>query len=164
MKKIHFNKSAVFCYAFAIVAKSTISRGKLTDLDKANSTPKACFFVRNTRTPKENTLNVFLSMVGRKGKGSPFAVFLSRRFSTPLRSTAHRGKSDGRFTPNLLDKAFTMFYLFKAVSRLDLRKTQKPFTTFPRYTVKIQAENLKEAQAKVARFFAVLAVVGVQYA
>lgn len=60
-----------------------------------------------------------------------------------------------------------MIYLFKAVSRLDLRKTQKPFTSFPHYTLKVQADSVEQAQARISRLFAVLSVStmaeGVQY-
>ena len=53
-----------------VVAKSTASRGKLK-MSKANtSTPKnnRAFFVCSIRTPKENRLAVFLSMVERSGQ------------------------------------------------------------------------------------------------
>ena len=53
-----------------VVAKSTASRGKLNLLMANTSTPKnnRAFFVCNIRTPQENRLAVFLSMVERSGQ------------------------------------------------------------------------------------------------
>lgn len=70
-----------------------------TYLQLAQSTPKACFFMRNIRTPKEFADFVFidqiyksLSMVACSGKGSPFAVFQLSQFSRPLHVTAKASK------------------------------------------------------------------------
>ena len=54
----------------SVVAKSTASRGKLNLLMANTSTPKnnRAFFVCSIRTPKENRLAVFLSMVERSGQ------------------------------------------------------------------------------------------------
>lgn len=84
MKKIHFNKSAVFCYAFAIVAKSTISRGKLNKLAKANnSTPfNRAFFIRDFRTPQKSGVCRLFSMVGRNRHAFSVAGY-------PLRPVFH---------------------------------------------------------------------------
>lgn len=90
--------------------KEIAEPGNSFNLVKANSTPNRAFFVRNFRTPKENNqLKIqqvaFLSMVERNGKGSPFAVCLTRRFSSPLRSTAQILESlGGRLSKNLLVK------------------------------------------------------------
>ena len=53
-----------------VVAKSTASREKLNLLMANTSTPKnnRAFFVRSIRTPQENRLAVFLSMVGYSGR------------------------------------------------------------------------------------------------
>ncbi|MGY6773444.1 hypothetical protein [Gallibacterium sp. ZY190522] len=51
-----------------------------------------------------------------------------------------------------------MLYLFKAVSRSDLRNTKKHFSAFPRYTVRINADSIKQATAQVAPFFVILEV------
>ena len=52
-----------------VVAKSTASRGKLNLLMANTSTPNdRAFFVCCTRTPQENRLAVFLSMVGYSGR------------------------------------------------------------------------------------------------
>ncbi|MFQ1014520.1 ash family protein [Avibacterium paragallinarum] len=64
---------AYTCHAFA---KSKASRGKLNKLQLANSTPlNRAFFVRIFRTPKENALGVFLSMVERNRKGLALCRF-----------------------------------------------------------------------------------------
>lgn len=60
-------------YAKCVTAKS-VAEPRNSNLYKANSTPKACFFIRSTRTPKENTFpnfreRTFLSMVACNGKG-----------------------------------------------------------------------------------------------
>ena len=54
----------------SVVAKSTASRGKLNLLMANTSTPKnnRAFFVCSIRTPQENRLAVFLSMVERSGQ------------------------------------------------------------------------------------------------
>lgn len=52
-----------------------------------------------------------------------------------------------------------MIYLFKAISRLDLRNTSKPISSFPCYTVRIKADSLEQAKAIVCPFFAVKEVV-----
>lgn len=78
--------------------KTTAEPRNSTYLQLAQSTPKACFFMRNIRTPKEYAdfvlhLNpIILSMVACSGKGSPFAVFQLSRFSRPLHVTAKASK------------------------------------------------------------------------
>lgn len=76
-------KSAIFCNA---QAKSCAEPANSNDLHMANSTPKACFFIRSTRTPKERPERH--SMVACSGKGSPFAVFHMSQFCSPLHVTA----------------------------------------------------------------------------
>lgn len=51
-----------------------------------------------------------------------------------------------------------MIYRFKAISRFDLRRTSQPISSFPRYIVKINADTLDQAKAKVSPFFVVLEV------
>ncbi|HDV7284868.1 TPA: ash family protein [Mannheimia haemolytica] len=175
-KLSHFHKllnSVILGYYAHAVAKSAAEPGNSNDLHMANSTPKACFFIRSTRTPKETTrlkiqLSEFLSMVACNGKGSPFAVFHMSQFSSPLHVTAQTLESLAVASQYSHMELSAMIYLFKAVSRLDLRKTQKPFTSFPHYTLKVKADSVEQAQAKISRLFAVLSVStmaeGVQYA
>ena len=79
--------------------KTIAEPGNSTYLHTAQSTPKACFFMRNIRTPKEFADFVFihqiyksLSMVACSGKGSPFAANRMWQFSRPLHVTAKASK------------------------------------------------------------------------
>ncbi|WP_209026249.1 ash family protein [Mannheimia haemolytica] len=179
--------SVILSYYAHAVAKSTAEPGNSNNLYLANkSTPfNRAIFVCSTRTPKERLetlrgsecpyelgMSVFghtqiLSMVACNGKGSPFAVFQVSQFSSPLHATAQTLESLAVAPQNLYLELSAMIYLFKAVSRLDLRKTQKPFTSFPHYTLKVKADSVEQAQAKISRLFAVLSVStvaeGVQY-
>lgn len=127
--------------------KEIAEPGNSFNLSKANSTPNRAFFVRNFRTPKENNqLKIelvaflqnelgmpktghtqFLSMVERNGKGSPFAVFLLKRFSSPLRSTAQTLESlSGRLSKNLLSKD-TMNKPTQTINGIIAKLTAFPF-------------------------------------
>ncbi|AWP54344.1 hypothetical protein BV006_01652 [Haemophilus influenzae] len=84
----------------------------------AQSTPKACFFMRNIRTPKEFADFVFihqiyksLSMVACSGKGSPFAVVHKSQFSRPLHVTAKAWKLSA-VTLKKLSCGVTQMYQF----------------------------------------------------
>lgn len=171
-------KSAILGYYALAVAKSAVEPENSNNQTLADSsTPlNRAFFVRGTRTPKEHLetlrgseclyelgMSVFghtqiLSMVACSGKGSPFAVFQSSQFLSPLHVTAQTLRSLAVAPQNLTLELSAMIYLFKAVSRLDLRKTQKPFTSFPHYTLKVKADSVEQAQAKISRLFAVLSV------
>ena len=73
-----------------VVAKSTASRGKLNLLMANTSTPNdRAFFVCCTRTPQENRLAVFLSMVGYSGRYFTDCLPLTTAFHTavPYRQT-----------------------------------------------------------------------------
>ena len=68
----HFTSGQIFNKFHSVVAKSTTEPENSNDLQLANtSTPfyYRAFFVRSTRTPKENALSVVLSMVACNGKG-----------------------------------------------------------------------------------------------
>lgn len=93
-------QSAVNFGIISLQSQKTIAEPRnSTYLLVAQSTPKACFFMRNIRTPKEFADFVFidqiyksLSMVACSGKGSPFAVFHKSQFSRPLHVTAKASK------------------------------------------------------------------------
>ena len=79
--------------------KTIAEPGNSTYLHTAQSTPKACFFMRNIRTPKEfadfvliHQIYKSLSMVACSGKGSPFAANRMWQFSRPLHVTAKAWK------------------------------------------------------------------------
>ena len=75
----------------SVVAKPTASRGKLNLLMANTSTPKnnRAFFVCCIRTPQENRLAVFLSMVGYSGRYFTDCLPLTTAFHTavPYRQT-----------------------------------------------------------------------------
>lgn len=93
-------QSAVKFGIISLQSKKTIAEPRnSTYLHTAQSTPKACFFMRNIRTPKEFADFVFihqiyksLSMVACSGKGSPFAANRMWQFSRPLHVTAKASK------------------------------------------------------------------------
>lgn len=163
----HFTSGQFFNKFHSVVAKSTTEPGNSNDLQLANtSTPfyYRAFFVRSTRTPKENTApknreSEFLSMVACNGKGSPFAVFQLSQFSSPLHVTAQTLESLAVALQVLQLELSAMIYLFKAVSRRDLRNTSKPIHAFPCYTLRIKAESLEQAKSIVCPLFAVMGVV-----
>lgn len=119
----------------------------------------ACFFMRSTNTPKERLKMACSSMVACYGKGFALCCVPQVAVSQPVT----------RYRPSLRTFAVTsrklftcgvnaMLYLFKAVSRSDLRNTKKHFSLFPRYTVRINADSIKQATAQVAPFFVILEV------
>lgn len=149
-------------YSVHVVAKSITEPENSNDLQLANtSTPfyYRAFFVRSTRTPKERLER--LSMVACNGKGSPFAVFQLSQFLSPLHVTAQTLRSLAVALQKLQLELSAMIYLFKAVSRRDLRNTTKPIHAFPCYTLRIKAESLEQAKSIVCPLFAVM---GVAYA
>ena len=147
-------KPAYTCHAFA---KSKASRDKL-NIHKANSTPTRAFFVRRFHTPKENRLAVILSMMACSRQ----SLRLAGLPCVPVCHPATRYRQSVTSLAIALNQSTqglsAMIYQFKAVSRFDLRNTQKPFSLFPRYTLKINAETLSQAVAKVSPFFVVLNV------
>ncbi|WP_294085499.1 ash family protein, partial [uncultured Actinobacillus sp.] len=118
----HFTSGQIFNKFHNVIAKSITEPGNSNDLQLANtSTPfyYRAFFVRSTRTPKERLER--LSMVACNGKGSPFAVFQLSQFSSPLHVTAQTLESLAVALQKLQLELLAMIYLFKAVSRRDLR-------------------------------------------
>ncbi|WGE49198.1 ash family protein [Actinobacillus equuli] len=166
-KKNYFTSLANKVYAILAFAKSEAERGNSNNLHTANitSTPKnRAIFVCGLNTPKENNqskngLVTFLSMVAFSGQRLIVGCI-------PYVAVFHPAK---RYRQTVESKAIVfnvfhtelsaMIYLFKAVSRLDLRNTSKPISSFPCYTVRIKANSLEQAKAKVCPFFAVKEVV-----
>ncbi|MCK3655003.1 hypothetical protein A4G19_04260 [Pasteurellaceae bacterium Macca] len=124
-----------FCTA---VAKSVAEPGNSNDLQLANSTPKACFFIRSTRTPQERPERQ--SMVACSGKGSPFAVFQLSQFSSPLHVTAQ-----------ILENLAVTFNQLQ----LELRKMLYTYLTRQgekRLNITFYARNFTEAKSKLQAF------------
>ncbi|HHF6328761.1 TPA: host cell division inhibitor Icd-like protein [Haemophilus influenzae] len=114
-----------------------------TYLQLAQSTPKACFFMRNIRTPKEFADFVFidqiyksLSMVACSGKGSPFAVFQLSQFSRPLHVTA---------------KASKLYAVTLKCLQLELRKMYQfifALIRAPQIKIRLLADNEQQARSR----------------
>lgn len=104
-------------YSVHVVAKSTTEPQNSNDLYLANSTPQACFFIRSTRTPKENTApknreSGFLSMVACNGKGFALCCVPSIAVSEPVtRYRPNPQKFSGSLHKSYLELS-KMFYTF----------------------------------------------------
>ncbi|MEG9489622.1 ash family protein [Mannheimia indoligenes] len=136
-------KSAILGYYALAVAKSAAEPGNSNDLYLADSsTPlNRAFFVRGTRTPKENHFpkfgeSEFLSMVACNGKGSPFAVFQVSQFSSPLHVTAQTLESLAVAPQNLYLELSAMIYKFLLLGSQRLKIT-------------VHANNKAEALSRV---------------
>lgn len=142
-----------------VLAKSKTEPRNSNHLSVANSTPQACFFIRSIHTPKERLEALSgserLSMVACSGKGFALCCIpLIAVFEPVIRYRPNPRK----FSDSLLNHSVelsTMIYLFKAVSRVDLRNTSKPLSALPNYILRIQADTLEQAKAKVCPLFAV---------
>ena len=166
MKKFHvysstdenFNKpqalqSAVSFGMIALQSQKTIAEPRNSIyLHTAHSTPKACFFMRNIRTPKEfadfvfiHQIYKFLSMVACSGKGSPFAANRMWQFSRPLHVTAKASKLSAVTLKCLHTELLAMIYLFNAIKRTDL--------TNHIVKIRINADTEQEARKPLAREF-----------
>ncbi|MCK9139800.1 host cell division inhibitor Icd-like protein [Haemophilus influenzae] len=114
-----------------------------TYLQLAHSTPKACFFMRNIRTPKEFADFVFihqiyksLSMVACSGKGSPFAVFQLSQFLRPLHVTA---------------KASELYAVTLKCLQLELRKMYQfifALSRAPQIKIRLLADTEQQARSR----------------
>lgn len=177
MKKFHvyssidenFNKpqalqSAVNFGMIPLQSQKTIAEPRnSTYLQLAHSTPEACFFMRNIRTPKEfadfvfiHQIYKFLSMVACSGKGSPFAVFQLSQFSRPLHVTAKASKLSAVALKCLQLELLAMIYLFNAIKRTDFNNTELNIYTFPKSIIRVQAESLEQAKGLLSRDYFVI--------
>lgn len=133
---------ALIGYPVLVVAKSTAERQNSNNLYLANSsTPLTrAFFVRSLRTPQERLelqeSPECLSMVGRNGKGSPFAVFQVSQFLTPLRSTAQTVRSLAVVPKNFYLELSKMLFKFLLLGE-------------KRLTVRIRAKSETEARQRL---------------
>lgn len=165
-------------YSCAVVAKSTAERQNSNNLQLANNSAPCAFFIRGLHTPKESAvkfdcisstyemtrskfgLSEFLSMVACNGKGFALCCVPIVAVSDPVTRYRPKASELQAVTSSTLQLELSaMIYLFKAVNRSDLRNTAKHYSTFPKYTVRITADTLAQARAKVAPFFVVLGVV-----
>lgn len=137
-------QSAVKFGIISLQSQKTIAEPRnSTYLQLAQSTPKACFFMRNIRTPKEFADFVFidqiyksLSMVACSGKGSPFAVFQLSQFSRPLHVTA---------------KASKLYAVTLKCLQLELRKMYQfifALIRAPQIKIRLLADNEQQARSR----------------
>lgn len=137
-------QSAVKFGIIFLQSKKTIAEpANSTYLQLAQSTPKACFFMRNIRTPKEFADFVFihqiyksLSMVACSGKGSPFAVFQLSQFCRPLHVTA---------------KACKLYAVTLKCLQLELRKMHQfifALSRAPQIKIRLLADNEQQARSR----------------
>ena len=128
----------------SLQSKKTIAEpGNSTYLHTAQSTPKACFFMRNIRAPKEFADFVFihqiyksLSMVACSGKGSPFAANRMWQFSRPLHVTA---------------KAWKLYAVTLKCLHTELRKMYQfifALIRAPQIKIRLLADNEQQARSR----------------
>ena len=137
-------QSAVKFGIISLQSQKTIAEPQnSTYLQLAQSTPKACFFMRNIRTPKEFADFVFihqiyksLSMVACSGKGSPFAVFQLSQFLRPLHVTA---------------KASELYAVTLKCLQLELRKMYQfifALIRAPQIKIRLLADTEQQARSR----------------
>ena len=137
-------QSAVkFGIIFVQSQKTIAEPGNSTYLHTAQSTPKACFFMRNIRTPKEFADFVFihqiyksLSMVACSGKGSPFAANRMWQFSRPLHVTAKAWKLSAVTLKCLHTELRKMYQFIFALIRA------------PQIKIRLLADNEQQARSR----------------
>lgn len=172
--QLNFTSISKLSYFVSALAKSKAEPRNSNNEQVAHNTPlNACFFMRSIRAPKIQLTPMvevakqhlaaqtkqLTSMVTCSGKGFALCcVPLVAVFEPVTRYRPKASKLLAVTSKNLTSGVTTMLYRFKAVSRLDLRQTNKPISSFPRYTVRINAGNIKQATAKVSPFFVILEV------
>lgn len=147
VQKNRLQQFAFFGYSDFVVAKST-AEPRNSNLYKANSTPKACFFIRSTRTPKER-LELLesperQSMVACNRKGFALCCIPCIAVFEPI--TRYRQSLERKAVALInqiqgLSKMTT--YLFAGIVRTDLSNKI--------HTLRIEANSLLEAKSKLAK-------------
>ncbi|MGX2950572.1 host cell division inhibitor Icd-like protein [Ursidibacter sp. B-7004-1] len=151
MRKISFTsgrKSANFSH---VVAKSTTEPGNSNDLYVANSsTPilQRAFFVRSTRTPKENAISVLLSMVAFNGKGFALCCFPRMTVFQPVKRYRQTLESKAIATKVFYVEKIAMIYKFLCLNRT------KP--TYNQETIYIEADSEENARFKLTADYRLL--------
>ncbi|KAA6209775.1 ash family protein [Avibacterium paragallinarum] len=153
-----FTKCGDFFSIFTATANSVAEPGNSNNISVADKcTPlNACFFMRSTNTPQERPER--LSMVTCYGKGFALCCVPLIAVFQPVTRYRQSLETFAVTSQHLFSGVTAMLYLFKAVSRSDLRNTKKHFSLFPRYTVRINADSIKQATAQVAPYFVILEV------
>ncbi|HHF3475747.1 TPA: host cell division inhibitor Icd-like protein [Haemophilus influenzae] len=114
-----------------------------TYLHTAQSTPKACFFMRNIRTPKnklrilfQHLSTIYSSMVACSGKGSPFAANRMWQFCRPLHVTAKACKLSAVTLKCLHTELRKMYQFIFALIRA------------PQIKIRLLADNEQQARSR----------------
>ncbi|MGR3807985.1 host cell division inhibitor Icd-like protein [Pasteurella testudinis] len=138
----HFTTHRTLGYFVPAVAKSA-AEPENSNRYKAHDTPNnACFFMRESRTPKIDPSCDLFSMVACDGKGFALCCFPCVAVSQPV----------ARYRPSLRTSAVTskftqgvtaMIYLFIGINRTD--------TTNQLHRLRLSATNEQQARAKLAR-------------
>ena len=137
-------QSAVKFGIISLQSQKTIAEPQnSTYLQLAQSTPKACFFMRNIRTPQnklrilfQHLSTIYSSMVACSGKGSPFAVFQLSQFLRPLHVTA---------------KASELYAVTLKCLQLELRKMYQfifALIRAPQIKIRLLADNEQQARSR----------------
>ena len=114
-----------------------------TYLHTAQSTPKACFFMRDIRTPQnklrilfQHLSTIYSSMVACSGKGSPFAANRMWQFCRPLHVTA---------------KACKLYAVTLKCLHTELRKMYQfifALIRAPQIKIRLLADNEQQARSR----------------
>lgn len=136
-------QSAVKFGIISLQSKKIAEPGNSTYLHTAQSTPKACFFMRNIRTPKnklrilfQHLSTIYSSMVACSGKGSPFAANRMWQFSRPLHVTA---------------KAWKLYAVTLKCLHTELRKMYQfifALIRAPQIKIRLLADNEQQARSR----------------
>lgn len=152
-RKNHFTKCGQFWHYFHAVFNQTAEPQNSNDKSVANSTSYACFFIRSTRTSKENQTKigpVILSMVACYGKGIALCCVPLIAVSEPVTRYRPKPQNFQAVTLKLNFSGVTQMYqfIFAAIRRTDLtNRIQK---------IRIQAESERQARAILAREFVLI--------
>ena len=137
-------QSAVKFGIISVQSQKTIAEpGNSTYLHTAQSTPKACFFMRDIRTPQnklrilfQHLSTIYSSMVACSGKGSPFAANRMWQFCRPLHVTA---------------KACKLYAVTLKCLHTELRKMYQfifALIRAPQIKIRLLADNEQQARSR----------------
>lgn len=142
--KKRFTKCGGFWHYFGVVAKSTAEPGNSNKLSLAQSTPKACFFMRKLHAPKERPER--LSMVACNGKGSALCCVPVIAVFQPVTRYRQNLENLAVTLENLFTGVTQMYqFIFAGIRRTDLtNRIQK---------IRITADNEHTARKAFAKEF-----------
>ena len=149
----HLTNCSQICDSFHAVAKPTAEPENSNELHTANnSTPKACFFIRSTCTPKERRERH--SMVACNGKGFALCCVPYVAVSQPV--TRYRPKPENFqavISINFHTETPPMIYLFLGIQRQHLSNTNLPLNRLPLARIAIDASDEQQARRQLAKHY-----------